>query len=87
MSTDSHLPYELYEQIIDTALEGWKNGGLRDYLPSKRQDSRTGPNLRFLATCCLVSREWSDFARKRLYAGLVISACSAADAVIPCEPP
>lgn len=73
MSTDSRLPYELYEQIIDTGLEGWKNGGLRDYLPLKRQDLRTGPNLRFLATCCLVSREWSAIARKRLYAGLVIN--------------
>lgn len=73
MSGGSRLPYELFEQIIDTALEGWRNGGLADYLPSKRQDARTGPNLRFLATCCLVSRGWKDIAQKRLYAGLFMS--------------
>ena len=64
------LSFDLWEALIISALNGWKNGGLASASGLEGYKPQDVANQAFLASCCLVSREWQTIARKRLYSGV-----------------
>lgn len=63
------LSFDLYEAIISSALDGWKHGGLAAASDGRLQPCDIACQT-LLAACCLVSRDFTAIALRRLYSGV-----------------